>query len=75
MNIKNNKHGFANVMEQSGVFILHTLDCFNLTCFNFKSLSWEVCNSNPNNWTFKFIKIYAKMVKVLWYLLLNKKTI
>ncbi len=49
MNINNNKHGFVSVMEQSNVSILHTLYCFNFTDFNFKSLSWEVCNSNPNS--------------------------
>ncbi len=58
-----------------------------LNCFSFNSLSWKVYGSNPNSWSFKFIKnlaqimitfskvsktkinlIYAKMVKVLWYI-------
>jgi hypothetical protein len=33
-----------------------------LDCFSFKSLSWKVYDSNPDSWTFKFIKISAQIM-------------
>ncbi len=38
----------------------NTLVC--LDCFNFKSLSWKVCGSNPISPSFKFIKILARIM-------------
>jgi hypothetical protein len=33
-----------------------------LDCPNFKSLSWKVCGSKPNNWTFDFIEILGQII-------------
>jgi len=33
-----------------------------LDCFNFKTLSWKVYDSKLDKWTFKFIKILAKII-------------
>jgi hypothetical protein len=44
-----------------------------LDCFNFKSLSWKVCGSNLNNWSFKFIKILAQIMNKFSKVWQNKK--
>ncbi len=35
-----------------------------LYCFSFKSLSWNVCGSNPKSLTFKFIKILGQIMNI-----------
>jgi hypothetical protein len=44
-----------------------------LDCFNFKSLLWKVCDSNPNGWMFKFIKISAQIMNKISKVQQNEK--
>jgi len=37
-----------------------------LDCLNFKSLSWKVCDSKPNSWTFDFIKISTHIINKIF---------
>jgi hypothetical protein len=46
-----------------------------LDWLNFKLLSWKVCDSKLDNWTFKFIKISAQIINKISKVWQNKKVI
>ncbi len=66
MIIQNNKEGFFQWYGGS-------LVC--LDYFNFKSLSWKVYGLNPDNWTFDFMKIFARIMNKISKVQQNKNNL
>jgi hypothetical protein len=59
MVIKNNKQIVVIVMEQSMC----------LDCFNHKTMSLQVCDSNLDSGNFEFIKILAQIINIFLFFL------